>query len=159
MSATDDDRIARISGWLSGELDPAAARAVDREVRRDPAAQRIAAGFRRVDALAREWYDAVPVEPVVRPTVAVFRPPRAARVGGPLVAALAASLLVAAWMPAGSAGAFERLVDGVHARILAADDDAAAPRFERSAYWTLRPLATAWALQPLGGDRKPPTAP
>ena len=25
MSATDDDRIARISGWLSGELDPAAA--------------------------------------------------------------------------------------------------------------------------------------
>lgn len=145
-----DELKSRISSWLSGELEPAAARAVGREVDRDPAAGRIAAGYRRVDALARDWYDSLPVEADVQPPAAEFRPPQPARVRGPIMAAIAASLMVAAWIPAVSAQDVTRLMARVSSRFIAADEDASAPRFERSAYWTLRPLAADWALRPTG---------
>ena len=147
MSATDDDRIARISGWLSGELDPAAARAVDREVRSDPAAQRIAAGFRRVDALARDWYDALPVEPEIHaaaplPTVRPRGVPRLS------FAALAGAVLLACVWRIDAAAACAWLCDATAATI-----GGGAARFEPAAYWSLRPMAIEWAMPGNGDDR------
>jgi hypothetical protein len=158
MSHDRDSLAARISGWLSEELDPVAADAVARRVAADPEAGRIAGGYRRVDAVVRDWYDALPLEPAVRPTVAAFRPPQPARVRNSLVAAIAASLMVAPWIPAVSAKDVARLIDRVKHSVLAADDEDVAPRFEPSAYWVLRPLAEDWIRPPGRGDRERPAA-
>ena len=157
MSREHDSISARISDWLSEELDPAAADAVARRVAADPEARRIAGGYRRVDAVVRDWYEALPLEPAVRPTVAAFRPPQPTRVRNWLVAALAASLMVAPWIPAVSADDVARLIDAVRASVLD-EDGATAPRFERSTYWALRPLAEDWILPPGRGERERPAA-
>ena len=137
-----DELAARISGWLSGELDPAVGRAVGRAVDRDPAARRIAAGYRRVDALARDWYDALPVRP--EPRVAAPLPVVHRQSGrGLSAAALAAVLCVACTWRIDTVAACGRLWDAAGAALH--DGDSPAILFEPTACWSLRDVAFEWA--------------
>jgi hypothetical protein len=130
-----DELAARISGWLSGELDPAAARGVGHAVDRDPAARRIAAGYRRVDALVRDWYDALPME--VERSGATPLPGVGRRSGrGLSAAALAVALLVACVVRIDTVAACGWLCDAAGAALR--DGDSTAIRLEPTAYWRLR---------------------
>jgi len=147
MNDEHDLLAARISGWLSGELDPPAARSVGRLVDRDAEARRIAGGYHRVDAIVRDWYEALPTEPVapsaVRRRAAV--PSRWRQ-----VAAAAALLLVA--VPCSridTARAMERLFDVAAERI--GGDDAPQRAFAPTTYWRLR----AESLAALSGRTAP----
>jgi hypothetical protein len=121
---------------------------VDREVRRDPAAQRIAAGFRRVDALARDWYDALPVGPEIHAAAPLqtVRPRGVPRLS---FAALAGAVLLACVWRIDAAAACAWLCDVTAATIRGAE----AARFEPAAYWSLRPMALEWAMPGNGDDR------
>lgn len=138
-----DDLSARISCWLSGELDRAATRGLDRAVDRDPAARRIAAGYRRVDALARDWYDSLPVEQE-RPAVTV---PRLTplRPRGRLAVALAGCVVVAcSWLidPAAACAGLGRA-----AASALFSTGSSPPRLEPTSYWNLRSAALEWTLR------------
>lgn len=90
MNDDHDLVAARISGWLSGELDPQAARAVGRIVDRDVEARRLAGGYDRVDAVVRDWYEALPTEPATPVVV----PRRAATAVRWWPSAVAAAMLI-----------------------------------------------------------------
>jgi hypothetical protein len=137
-----DDLSARISGWLSGELDRAAAGVIDGEVRCDPAARRIAAGYRRVDALARDWYDSLPVAPE-RPAVPVPRLTRL-RPRGRLAAAMAGCVVVACSSLIDPAAACAGLGRAAATAIFSAGSSP--PRLHPTAHWTLRSAALEWSL-------------
>jgi len=137
-----DDLSARISCWLSGELDRAATRGLDRAVDRDPAARRIAAGYRRVDALVRDWYDALPVEPE-RPVVPLPRP-TPLRPRGRLAAALAGCVVVACSWLIDPAAACAGLGRAAATALFSAGGSP--PRLEPTAYWNLRQVAIDWTL-------------
>jgi ferric-dicitrate binding protein FerR (iron transport regulator) len=138
-----DDLSARISCWLSGELDRAAARGLNRAVDRDRAGRRIAAGYQRVDALVRDWYDSLPVEPE-RPATSVPRPaPRRPLVG--LAAALAGCVVVACSWLIDPAAACAGLTRAAATAILSAVSSP--PRLEPTAYWNLRSAALDWTLR------------
>lgn len=134
MNDEHDLLAARISGWLSGELDPPASRAVGRLVDRDAEARRLAGGYHRVDTIVRDWYEAVGSEPV--PPVVV--PQRASAPVRWRQLAMAAALLLLA-VPLSridTAQAVERLFDAAAERI---DADAGQQRsFAPTAYWELR---------------------
>lgn len=134
------DLTARISCWLSGELDQAAAGSLDRAVRRDPAAQRIAAGYRRVDALARDWYDALPVEPerMMAAPPPLARPSRARG----LVAALAGCLLVACSARIDVTAAVTRVFDAASTMIV--PEAGAGARGVPNSYGHLRAAVLGW---------------
>lgn len=146
MNDEHDLLAARISGWLSGELDPPAARAVGRLVDRDAEARRLAGGYHRVDAVVRDWYEAIASEPVAP----VMVPRRAAVPSRWRQLALAAALLLLV-VPASridTARAVERLFDAAAERI---GGDGAQRAFAPTAYWELR-AANFAALS----DRKAP---
>lgn len=134
---------ARISCWLSGELDRAAARGLDGAVDRDPAARRIAAGYRRVDALVRDWYDSLPVEPERVATSVPRLTPRRPLVG--LAAALAGCVVVACSWLIDPAAACAGLGRAAASAIFSAGTSPA--RLEPNAYWNLRSDALDWTLR------------
>lgn len=115
MNDEHDLLAARISGWLSGALDPLSTQAVGRLVDRDAEARRLAGGYHRVDTIVRDWYESLSTEPV-KP-VAV--PRRAGARARHRQLAVAAALLVLV-VPASridTARAMERLFDAVAERI------------------------------------------
>lgn len=133
MNDEHDLLAARISGWLSGELDPPAARAVGRLVDRDAAARRLAGGYHRVDAVVRDWYEALGSEPV--PPVVV---PRRAAVPArwrQLAVAAALLLLVVSASRIDTVQAGKRLFDAAAERIEANGEQRA---FAPTAHWRLR---------------------
>lgn len=146
----DDDRLpARISAWLSDELDPAAAEAVVRDLAGDAAGRRLAGEYRRVDEAVRGWYHGGTIDTLERRSDAVRRPLRWA------AALVAAALLLAAGplLAAGSARAFETAVDAAAAGMAAAAGDSAL-RLDRCSYWELRPMVH----DPAGRESGTPSA-
>ena len=134
MNDEHDLLAARISGWLSGELDPPAAGAVGRLVDRDAEARRLAGGYHRVDAVVRDWYEALGSEPVP-PVVAPQRTAVPAR-WRQLAVAAALLLLVVPASRIDAGQTLKRLFDEAAERIEA--DGARQRSFAPTAYWRLR---------------------